>query len=164
MVLPISSGFMLSGAAFCTSMLWLGGGWEAGACGGTSVEVLEVEADDVEPIPGVKGPMPFRDEGACGEGASGTACWSAGVCCGVAWADAAELRMNDKLRNAVSASVLRPRSTGILSSPYDTAPADCWPADAPSHRKFNWRGSTRQSIRRAAALQVCPSQAERVKL
>ena len=38
---------MLSGAVFCTSLVWLGGGWVDGACWGTSVEVLEVEADDV---------------------------------------------------------------------------------------------------------------------
>ena len=94
--------------------------------------------------------------GACGAGASGTACCSAGVCWGCVWANAAGLRLNDELRIAVSASAFRPRSTGILSSRYDTAPAGFLARRCTAFQRNDEKGCTRQSIRRAAASQVCP--------
>src|SRR5579862_9700760 len=140
----MSSGVMFSGGAAWTSFVWLGGGWVDGACCGTSFEVLEVGLVDGEPpIPGVIGPRLLKEEGACGAGASGTACCSAGVCWGCVWANTAGLRLNDELSIAVSASALRPRSTGILSSRYDTAPAGFWPAGASLLSETDKRDRTR---------------------
>ncbi len=108
--MPSPGAGISGGVAWNSSLPWLDGGCEAGACccGALSEEELPLCGTSPAPLPGVMGPStPENGGGGCGVGASGTA----GCCC---WARAAVDQV--ELRTAASAIAVKPSFTGISSS------------------------------------------------